>query len=254
MSGADDQWIEAAMNDDAVVAEFLVRLRHAPPPPPPPPRPKPAALLPLHWSVRQRRSKSISVNHNAKKLAHRGSPTTPLSWSGATSFSGGSAGAVGGGSEESSRLLPLQISDASRSKVIDDSEKTASKKSRKKKTLTELKDEENSLLKERRELKREMAALRVCLDREKVTNNNLKKMKIELQPRFDRESTHTAEASTSGQIQHESTAGQPIQIVSENNLTLQSCTSNASGSKFVVPDLNIPFDEPSGDVIVCGIR
>ncbi|KAI3455266.1 hypothetical protein Pfo_011929 [Paulownia fortunei] len=260
MSGADEEWVKAAMTDDTMVVELLVRLHHAPPPPL-----KPAAL-PLEWSVRQRRSKSVSVNNNPKKPAHRGSPTTPLSWSGATSFSGGSGGAGGVGSEESSRPIPFKLSNTTRSKVNIDSEKNTSKRPRKKKTLAELKDEENSLLKERRELKREMAALRSYLERQRATNGNLKRMKIGLQPRLDRELTIVAEESISGQLQQELTACHPIPsimppVVSGNDVSLQSSTSNAcpeenadaaSDPKFVLPDLNIPFDEPSSDVI-CGI-
>lgn len=101
MSGADEEWVKSAMTDDTVVVELLVRLHRAPAPP----RRKPPAF-PLEWTIRQRRSKSASVNNNSKKPAHRGSPTTPLSWSGATS--------VSGGSEESSRLISNK---ATRSKV-----------------------------------------------------------------------------------------------------------------------------------------
>lgn len=247
MGGADEEWVKAAMTDDAMVVELLVRLHRAPPP-------KPAAL-PLEWSVRQRRSKPVSVCNNPKKPAHshRASPTTPLSWSGATSFSGG-------GSEESSRPIPFKFSTATRSKVNIDGEKTINKRSRKKKTLSELKDEESSLLKERRELKREMAALRMNLERQRATNEKLKRMKIEFHP--SPESTSVAEESISGQLQQESTACHPTTsltppVVLGNAVALQPSMSKAndnenadaaSDSKFFLPDLNIPFDEPSSDV------
>lgn len=74
---SDDHWIKVAMADDSLVVDLLLRL-HRPPPPPPP-------CLNLHWTVRQRRSRSA---HN-KAESTRASPTTPLSWSGATSASGG---------------------------------------------------------------------------------------------------------------------------------------------------------------------
>ncbi|KAK6120500.1 hypothetical protein DH2020_045758 [Rehmannia glutinosa] len=246
MSGADEEWVKSAMTDDAMVVELLVRLHHAPPPPPQPPRPLlKRAALPLEWSVRQRRSKSVSANNNPKKPAHRGSPTTPLSWSGATSFSGGSTGAGGVGSEESSQPIPFKLSNTARSKVNIDSEKTNSKRSRKKK---------------------EMTSLRLYLERERATNGNLKRMKIELRPRLDKESQSisAAEESISGQIQPELTACHPAPpimppVVLTNDVTLQSSsTSNAcpeenadmaSDSKFILPDLNMPFDEPTSDII-----
>lgn len=104
MGGADEEWVKSAMTDDAMVVELLVRLHRAPPLPPPPPKP-------LEWSVRQRRSKPVPVSNNPKKRAHshRGSPTTPLSWSGGTSFSGSS--------EESSRTVAFKLSSETRSKV-----------------------------------------------------------------------------------------------------------------------------------------
>ncbi|KAL0425136.1 UNVERIFIED_CONTAM: hypothetical protein Sradi_1048400 [Sesamum radiatum] len=114
MSGADQEWVKAALMDDTMVVELLVRLHAAAPPPL-----KPAAL-PLEWSVRQRRSKPVSVANPKKQQSQRASPTTPLSWSGATSLSGGSGGSGGaaaGGSEESSRPPIQKLSAATRSKV-----------------------------------------------------------------------------------------------------------------------------------------
>ncbi|KAL2541736.1 Uncharacterized protein Adt_02714 [Abeliophyllum distichum] len=79
---------------------------------------KPTAL-PLDWSVRQRRSKPMAVD-STMKPALRASPTTPLSWSGATSISGGcggSAGTVDGSPEESSRPFDPKLSKPARSEV-----------------------------------------------------------------------------------------------------------------------------------------
>lgn len=126
---SDEDWVKVASVDDTVVAELLLRLKQVKPQPQPQPQPplppllaKPA--LSLEWSIRQRRSKAVPVQ--AKKQAPRASPTTPLSWSGATSIGGGS-GSGGGGSvdggpeEESSRLCsyprPPKRSGDSRSKV-----------------------------------------------------------------------------------------------------------------------------------------
>ena len=94
MSGED--WVKSAMADDSMVVELLIHLNDAPPPKrvsPSPPAP------PLAWTVRQPRSKQTFYG---KKQTERASPTTPLSWSGATSPSGGGA-AVADCFEESSR-------------------------------------------------------------------------------------------------------------------------------------------------------
>ncbi|KAL3655461.1 hypothetical protein CASFOL_001247 [Castilleja foliolosa] len=248
MSAAEEEWVKAALTDDTMVVELLVRLHGAaaeesaafrPPAPP------------LEWSVRQRRSRHVSSNIYPKKQAQRLSPTTPLSWSGATSPSGGSGGA---GDEGSSRPDTHKLLSATRSKVNGDSEKTVLKRTRKKKTLAQLKDEESSLLKERRVLKRELIALRGSLEKQRATNENLKRIKIELQPSPDTETTSlAAEESNSDHLATGDT------IVPEN-IPLQSSTSNgcpepnpvaATDSKFVVPDLNMPFEEDLN--IVCGV-
>ena len=104
MGGADEEWVKAAMTDDTMVVELLVRLHASAPSPPPA----------LEWTVRQRRSRPAA----ARKPAHsqRASPSTPLWWTGAaTSLSGGSGGA--GGSEESSRPRSQKLSTDARSKV-----------------------------------------------------------------------------------------------------------------------------------------
>lgn len=98
MSG--ENWIKGAMSDDSLVADALLRLRHSEPP-----KKSDASPLKLKWSVRQRRSK--------KGDQTRASPTTPLSWSGATSLSGGAT--IVEGIEESSAAV--KHSEAFRSKV-----------------------------------------------------------------------------------------------------------------------------------------
>ncbi|XP_057787873.1 uncharacterized protein LOC131005084 [Salvia miltiorrhiza] len=245
MGGADEEWVKAAMTDDTMVVELLVRLHGAvaaaaPPPP---------SAFPLEWSVRQRRSRSVT-----KKLA-RASPSTPLWWSGGTSLSGGSGGAGAGGSEESSRPHSQKLCADARSKLNGNSEKAVSKRSRKKKTLTELKDEENSLLKERRDLKRGIAALRVNLEKQIAKNENLKRIKIELQPQLDREAASATEESVSDNRLHP--AGHPITppLIPDNAVALESndCPKDTTSSPaFVLPDLNMPFEDPCPD-IVCGI-
>lgn len=113
MTGGD--WIREAMCDDSLVAEALICLQHAEPPPPE--KSGGASDLKLKWSVRQRRTKAAPLRKKGDNT--RASPTTPLSWSGATSFSGGGGGGSGAaavdGFEESSGAVKL--SEAVRSKV-----------------------------------------------------------------------------------------------------------------------------------------
>ncbi|KAJ0759893.1 hypothetical protein HanOQP8_Chr04g0131671 [Helianthus annuus] len=85
----DDNWVKSAIDDVNLVVHLLLKLRHPSPPPP------------KTWTIRQRRSRPPpppTTTTTNKPSATRASPTTPLSWSGATSVSGG-------GVEESSRLI-----------------------------------------------------------------------------------------------------------------------------------------------------
>lgn len=109
MSDEEDEWVKKAMTDDSLVADVLLQLKHAPLPPVPEKQP-----LNIVWTVRQRRSKfgpTHDEDGNKKIGTERASPTTPLSWSGATCASGGAPD----GCEESSR--PAQTTNGSRSKV-----------------------------------------------------------------------------------------------------------------------------------------
>ncbi|KAL1198601.1 hypothetical protein V5N11_011251 [Cardamine amara subsp. amara] len=208
MSG--ENWIRVAMSDDALVADALLRLRHSEPPPPPPEK-SDASPLKLKWSVRQRRSK--------KGEQTRASPTTPLSFSGATSLSGG--GGSGGGAntveglEESSDTV--KPSEAFRSKISQTSAITTTlfKRSRKKKTLAELKEEEIMLLKESTTLKNDLASMRNLVEQQRARNNVLKKMKAESQS------------------------------------ALSCKLAFEQGSSFLLPDLNVPLDNDQSPEVVC---
>lgn len=126
---SDDDWVKLAMNDDVTVADLLYRLKQAgyqrrQRRAPPPGRAEPP--LRLYWSVRQRRSRPLTRQHHhdveimknkkdKKAEPTRASPTTPLSWSGATSVSGGTAD----GFEESSKPAKPTTTGGARSKVCD---------------------------------------------------------------------------------------------------------------------------------------
>ena len=74
-------WVEAALMNQSVVAELLIRLKYSDPAPM-----RSSHGVAVDWSVRQRRSKQILKE---KGEPARDSPSTPLSWRSATSASGG---------------------------------------------------------------------------------------------------------------------------------------------------------------------
>ncbi|XP_042968255.1 uncharacterized protein LOC122301165 isoform X2 [Carya illinoinensis] len=174
MSDDEDEWVENAMTNDSLVAHLLLRLKLPRRPPRVPDRPP----LNIDWMVRQRRSKSVPTQEedcNNKTATERASPTTPLSWSGATCASGGAPD----GFEESSR--PAKTTNGSRSKVAAGGETTNTKRPRKKKSIAELREEESSLMKERINLKNQLAAMRLTFEKQRAANKSLKKIKGDLQ-------------------------------------------------------------------------
>ncbi|GAV70923.1 hypothetical protein CFOL_v3_14421 [Cephalotus follicularis] len=248
----DEEWVKVAMTDDMVVVEMLLQLHRADPPPPPP---QPSPPLQLEWSVRQRRSKQVPKK---KGEPTRASPTTPLSWSGATSGSGGAAD----GFEDSS--FPAKAMESSRSKIVVTSETPSTKRSRKKKTLGELKEEESLLLKERRDLKNELATFRRTVEKLRTTNESLKRMKLDMLSLQTQKMVTTSVASEetiSDQLQQMEVAGDPTSSISAisdacNKLDpsppTESCNEQEVSCKeptFLLPDLNLPCGDDSG----CGI-
>ncbi|XP_011045669.1 PREDICTED: uncharacterized protein LOC105140504 isoform X3 [Populus euphratica] len=146
----EDEWVHVALNDDTLVVELLLKLNEPEQLPPPAVRrrrrrrfaadlAKEGAVLALSvdWSVRQRRSSSKQVMMTRSKkgsdsLSTRASPTTPLSFSGGTSVSGGGAG-DGFDEATTSACLPAKLIATSRSKVAVTSGTPTIKRSRKKK-------------------------------------------------------------------------------------------------------------------------
>ncbi|KAL8232289.1 hypothetical protein R6Q57_002067 [Mikania cordata] len=191
----DHNWLKSAMNDTELVANVLLQLRQSFPSDHLNPPPK-------TWTIRQRRSRPPPPAAGKKSPVPRASPTTPLSWSGATSVSGG-------GDEESSRPVH-HGSDVSRSKVIQTNEKTPTKRPRRKKTLAELKEDEMTFLKERKQLKRQLATLQATCQKQKMENECLKKMKNDMKSQV---------------------------------LGVYDGTEELKNNSFVVPDLNIAAGE-----------
>lgn len=197
----DDDWVQVAMVNDAVVVEVLVQIHRAS-------RSRriksgESESLGLDWSVRQPRSKPLSVNsnNNNKKSGSgsgsRSSPTTPLSWSGATSFSA---------DELCSRpQAPLRskvsVGIGTRTRLLSSKSK-APKKKKKKKSIDELREEENLLNKERRHLKKELVALRMDIEKQRGINENLKRLKLAVEVE-----TTTAAATTTTSFSQNVCAG-----------------------------------------------
>ncbi|WJX42714.1 hypothetical protein P8452_29914 [Trifolium repens] len=174
----DDNWVETAMLDDSIVATFLLTLNKKTSSPNPS---SSSTLYPpfnVHWTVRQRRSKLRSHTAKIKTESRRASPTTPLSWSAATSGSGAAA-ATTDGNEESSRFN--KSVHTSRSKIDEQSEAAnANKRSRKKMSRPELLEEEELLLKERGNLKDKLAYMHLTVEKQRANNESLKKIKLDL--------------------------------------------------------------------------
>ncbi|KAG2324532.1 hypothetical protein Bca52824_007260 [Brassica carinata] len=201
MSG--ENWTHVAMSDDSLVADALLQLRHSQPT-----KKSDASPVKLKWSVRQRRSR--------KGDQTRASPTTPLSLSDATSLSGGGGVTTVEGLDESSATV--KPSETFRSKVSQTCAITTTtlfKRSRKKKTLAELKDEEVMLLKESKGLKNELARMRDLVEEQRTRNNALKKMKAESQS------------------------------------ALSCKRAIQQGSSFLLPDLNMPLDTDMSPEVIC---
>ncbi|XP_019163129.1 PREDICTED: uncharacterized protein LOC109159483 [Ipomoea nil] len=252
----NDDWLAAAMTDDAVVVDLLFRLKQSPFSEACTPPPHPAATRLLHmrlpspsWGHRQPRSKptaSASRKEAAAGSSARFSPTTPLSWS------GGAASPSDGGFDESSRLpSSSDLTSAFRSKVNESSNVGSSSGQgqgcRRKKTFGDLVEEENSLLKERVQLKRELASLHVTLNQQKARSQDLKRIKIDLnmQSACDRGVGPRAnEPSTQ--------CNNPMQVLSrqrytedeeeedeEEQVVLSDSSQNKGGGGFILPDLNM---------------
>ncbi|KAE8701591.1 hypothetical protein F3Y22_tig00110540pilonHSYRG00050 [Hibiscus syriacus] len=118
-----DEWVQAAITDDNVVVELLVRLKQAQVAPPV----FNSALPAFRWGIRQRRSKRMLLRCDGNRDG--GSPTTPLCWSGGSSDA--SPSAVDGFEEISTH-----------GSACSGTNRTSSKRSRRKKTLAELEEEE----------------------------------------------------------------------------------------------------------------
>lgn len=233
----EEWWLTAAVSDDRLVAELLVRLKDS------------AVtafvnpLPPSTWGARQPRS-SVEKKRDARR---RSSPTTPLSWSAAASPSD---------FYDDSSTDPSPPSDRLRSKISASAESptASSKRHPKKKTFEELKDEESSLLKERTHLKKELAALQLTFVEQRSINDDLKRRKLDLPvesgTNSEANSVEPKEQNTNRNAASEATSSNVSRQVKleETSEEPPSCSSHQRGGTsqvpiFVLPDLNIIPDE-----------
>ncbi|CAF2241694.1 BnaA08g12270D [Brassica napus] len=244
---AKDQWVEAAMTDDQMVVELLIRLKHAGTTVSENPS---TNLPPLQWGIRRRRSRpsrfggggggGVLVTLKKDVDSARGSPKTPLSWSDGSGTGGGASASppsavAADGLEYISRQASCSTSTVSGSKAFPTNVITSSfskrLKRKKLKSFSELKYEENLKLKERLDLQKEIASLRATLDEQNVRNQRLKRIKLDL---------------NSGRIKNET----PVNMIHNSQRESKCCRveSNKTAS-FFLPDLNMA---PSEDEILHG--
>lgn len=233
-----DDWVRAALTDDAVVVELLVRLKQSQAA-----ASSSRAVVPLRWGLRQPRSRPRcdAVLRRKEADSTRCSPTTPLSWSG-----GASPSPTADGFEASSFH-------AGRSKGTAANESTNSKKSRRKKTFAELKEEESSLLKERTHLKREIATLRATLGEQTAKNESLKRIKRDLVFHPEKDGSVTSDGpekafsrepyQRGGSASDNTSSSLQAYVPIDENPQLEPFTADNAGpdsdSSFLLPDLNM---------------
>ncbi|KAG5030931.1 hypothetical protein HKD37_06G015073 [Glycine soja] len=227
----DDEWVRAAMEDDTVVVELLLRLKqgtvlH---------KSHHQQLLPFSWGVKQPRSRSrltsAAVSRCDAAVSTRCSPTTPLSWSaGADSY------------EDSSRHHHHHAAVSKATATSGYTGNSAStKRCRRKKTFAELKEEESSLLKESIYLKK--------LDVGSKYQNNPSSTSVEPQRLPAGQPHQRIVVSTEALIR-------PIQedthsLASESRPNRIKSTGE---SFFLIPDLNmVPSEDVSCTDALCGM-
>ncbi|KAK6912273.1 hypothetical protein RJ641_024366 [Dillenia turbinata] len=233
----EDEWVKTATFNDSLVVDLLMQLKNSPPT-----RSGKASILRLDWKVRQRRTKPVALClvEDDKKGGEpaRASPTTPLSWSRATSPSAEAT------------------ADADRSKAVATSGTAPTKRSRKKKTLAELKEEESVLLKERIYLKKELATLHATITKERANNERLKRRKLDLHLQMESERIAVSVSS------RQTVTGQEREVGIDDHLSARHSPQQASSkveqgaasfkTSFLLPDLNLPLEE-TGFEVLCGV-
>ncbi|CAH2061054.1 unnamed protein product [Thlaspi arvense] len=254
MAVANDEWVTAALTDDEMVVELLLRLKHAGTVES---ENNPAASPPLlRWGFRQRRSRpsrfGVGVGGFLKKETDsaRASPMTPLCWSGG-SGSGGStcpSAATADGFEDTSLQTSCSTSTGSGSKAVHATNEITSSCSRRSKknktTYMELKDAENFQLKERFHLEKKIANVQATYQERSAKNQSLKRIKLEYSDRIK-----NIPISKSNIVESRKRRHLPCSI-SEKLVKTEHSNIRASETKkgfFFLPDLNMTPTEEDGD-------
>ncbi|CAH8335727.1 unnamed protein product [Eruca vesicaria subsp. sativa] len=173
-----DEWVTAALTEDTVVVELLLRLKHAV-----------TVNRPLlRWGSRKPRSRlGVGVGGSLKKEkdSARASPMTPLCWSGGSGSGSGSGGSSADGFEDTSRQSTCSTSTGYGSKALHvTNEITSYKRSKKQKVFVDLKYAENLQLKERLYLQKSIANVQATYEKRSAKNQSLKRMKLEYSDRI----------------------------------------------------------------------
>ncbi|XP_010519650.1 PREDICTED: uncharacterized protein LOC104799044 isoform X1 [Tarenaya hassleriana] len=249
VAAVTDDWISSATRDGGVVAEMLLRLKEA--------KVTPAvftnpAVAALRWGFRQPRSRSqrcdgVSQRKETDSAKNsRCSPSTPLSWSGGSGGGGGSSSpsTCADGYEATSCQTSGSLAVGSRSKVLitEASAGSGSKRSRRKKTFAELKEEEGNLLKERICLEKEIASLRATFDEHGAEKHSLKRMKLDLK------NVHQTEPSSRHHLEHCSGGGDGSTTIDHHCKNEEEVKWTTTDGSFLLPDLNMtPPPEENGN-------
>ncbi|KAI3901136.1 hypothetical protein MKW92_004535 [Papaver armeniacum] len=250
-------WVKEAMEDEFMVAELLTRLKmkkHDDSGSSPSSSAGMKTMTSLEWGIRQPRSRQVMIrcsggsnntnNQNQNQTTStatavqikkeggggestRASPTTPLSWStGGCGSGGGGGGGVsicgGDGYEDSSKLIRQRPTSAAslRSIKVNGTSEPNNRRARKKKTFAELKEEESLMLKERFHLKKELATLRRSWEEEKARNNQLKRIKMQID------------------LQHISANQRVTKVISQEVIYSQSCNNGGIDQTLMLPICN----------------
>ncbi|KAE8732573.1 Detected protein of unknown function [Hibiscus syriacus] len=205
-----DEWVRAAMTDDNMVVELLVRLKQAQTAPSAPK----SAVVALKWGIRQPRSKPMSIDATPREMEIS---TPALGVAPQRLFHGAVEAALPLLLPPTALKRPVNRSLASKQPHFPDprfvftylsfypslsaadhsaflavvgvgengtagneTTGTTSKRSRRKKTFAELKEEENLLLKEMVSLKKEIASVRATCKEQRAKNEKLKRIKLDL--------------------------------------------------------------------------
>ncbi|XP_065850658.1 uncharacterized protein [Euphorbia lathyris] len=250
MTVVKDEWVRAAMTDDRVVVELLLRLKQAQASL----KPQPQPVIPLRWGLRLPRSKpctSVSLRCDRKEndFPARFSPTTPLSWSGGGGGGSSSPSATADGFEETSRRVsrsPPGVRSKGTANAESASTATTTKRSRRKKTFAELKEEEGLLMKESIHLRKEIANLNATFKEQTARNDNLKRIKVDLNLQCVKLSSIASEEPKAIYSQHD---GRDI-----GSCDTRETVSNHDRS-FLLPDLNsMPLEEDPASEALSGTR